>query len=269
MSVKVMAWVWEWSQSKKSDRLVLLAIADCASEDGANAYPSITELIRKTGLSERGVQSAIARLVELGELFVGRNLGPRGCNRYRVVMTLPTDPVGGSACTPAESAPPQNLHPPATSAPPPPQPVHPTPATSAPGTVLEPSIEPSKRRTSSRVDLASREDVERVCRHLADRIEANGSLRPTIGKEWHTSARLMMDKDGRTEQQIHRAIDWCQDDPFWRGNILCMSSLRKKYDQLRLKAQQQRTRSAPPSAADTRIAALQALKRPAPKAVTA
>lgn len=81
-----------------------------------------------------------------------------------------------------------------------------------------------------------RDDVQRLCVHLADRIEGNGSKRPTIGKGWRDAARLLIDKDGRTEDQIHKAIDWCQNSEFWRANILSMPKLRQKYDQLRLAA---------------------------------
>ena len=88
----------------------------------------------------------------------------------------------------------------------------------------------------------SRLDVEQVCRYLADRIEANGSKRPPITKEWRTQARLLIDKDGRTVEQILRAIDWCQADPFWRSNVMCMPKLRKQYDRLRLKATEERDR---------------------------
>lgn len=84
---------------------------------------------------------------------------------------------------------------------------------------------------------APRADVVRLCEHLADRIEANGAKRPSIGKAWHDAARLMLDNDGRTEQEAHGAIDWCQTDEFWRSNILSMPKLREKYDQLRLQAQ--------------------------------
>lgn len=84
-----------------------------------------------------------------------------------------------------------------------------------------------------------REDVTRLCEHLADRIEANGSKRPTITKTWRTAARLMIDKDGHTPDQIHAAIDWAQDNEFWRANILSMPKLRDQYDQLRLQAQRQ------------------------------
>lgn len=81
-----------------------------------------------------------------------------------------------------------------------------------------------------------REDVERLCEHLAARIEANGSKRPTINQRWRDAARLMLDNDGRTEDQIRKAIDWSQDDPFWRAHILAMPKLREKYEALRLRA---------------------------------
>lgn len=94
-----------------------------------------------------------------------------------------------------------------------------------------------------------REDVERLCTHLADRIETNGATtRPHIGKRWRDAARLLMDNDHVTEQQIHAAIDWCQDHEFWRGNILSMPKLRDKYNQLRLQAQRERGQSSTTSA---------------------
>lgn len=149
MSIRVMTWVWNESRSKKNARLLLLAIADCASDDGSNAYPSVAELIRKTGLSERAVQSTLADLVKLGELAVYRNAGPGGCNRYRVIMT------------PAGSAPPQIPHP-ADSAPPqdlPPQKTAPTPAEPAPVTVPEPS---KKKNSSSKSSSSERRRGTRI-----------------------------------------------------------------------------------------------------------
>lgn len=111
----------------------------------------------------------------------------------------------------------------------------------------------------------AREDAERLCAHLADRIEANGSNRPTIGKRWRTAARLLLDKDGRTEDQVHAAIDWCQDSEFWRSNILSMPKLREQYERMRLQATSRTTRDSPPtrtarSTTDDRVAQAQALK---------
>lgn len=85
----------------------------------------------------------------------------------------------------------------------------------------------------------NRDDVTRVCEHLADRIAENGSRRPTITVAWREEARLLIDRDRRTEEQIHKAIDWCQNDTFWRANIRSMPKLREQYDALRLRAQAQ------------------------------
>jgi len=92
-----------------------------------------------------------------------------------------------------------------------------------------------------------RPDVERICEHLADWIEKNGSKRPVIGKRWRTAARLLIDADGRDPDKVIRAIDWCQQDDFWRSNILSMDKLREKYDQLRLAAQRPRGRQPAPA----------------------
>ncbi len=130
-----MTWVWDHSRSAKTQRLVLLALADCASDDGQNAYPSMAELMRKTGLSERGVQGSVSELIAIGELEVDFNGGPKGCNRYRIIMTpagdAPPKRVRGARragrrkdeasqakagnparpAAPADSAPPQGVHP--------------------------------------------------------------------------------------------------------------------------------------------------------------
>lgn len=81
-----------------------------------------------------------------------------------------------------------------------------------------------------------REDVERVCAHLAEKVEANGSKPPSIGKTWRDAARLLMDTDGRTERQVHNMIDWCQADQWWRSRVLSMPKLRSSYDSMRLQA---------------------------------
>lgn len=119
-------------------------------------------------------------------------------------------------------------------------------------------------------DPPPRLDIERLCQHLADRIEANGSKRPAITKKWRDSARLLLDKDGRTEEQVRAAIDWCQADEFWRGVVMSMPKLRDKYDQMRLQARRTTSGPAPASSAprrsttDERVAAAQALKHQPP-----
>jgi hypothetical protein len=81
-----------------------------------------------------------------------------------------------------------------------------------------------------------RQDVEALCQRLADRIEANGSRRPTVTARWRDACRLLLDRDERTVEQIERVVDWCQADEFWRSNVLSMPKLRDQFDRLTLKA---------------------------------
>jgi hypothetical protein len=93
-----------------------------------------------------------------------------------------------------------------------------------------------------------RADVLRVCEYLADAIAENGSKRPAITKGWHDEARKMLDIDKRTEAEVLRAIDWCQRGEsekamFWRPNVMSMTKLRSKFDQMRLQAANENRRA--------------------------
>lgn len=81
-----MAWVWANSPAEGIDRLVLLAIADQAADDGGNAWPSVSTIASKAKVSERTVQRSVRRLAERGELVVQETAGKHGVNVYRVVM---------------------------------------------------------------------------------------------------------------------------------------------------------------------------------------
>lgn len=214
---------------------------------------TVAELAGKARLSERAVQSATADLIRLGELTVTpraeghRNGYSLSLLRGADIAPLPDGSPADSAPLPAsrgaESAPPQNLHP-AESAPlVEKQAGQDRGADSAPleiSDVLSSStgshLAEVKETPAKPPPLPGRPDVERLCTRLADRIEANGSRRPVISRKWRDAARLLIDKDGRTEEQVLAAIDWCQDDEFWRSNVMSMPTLRDKYDRLRLDA---------------------------------
>jgi hypothetical protein len=77
------------------------------------------------------------------------------------------------------------------------------------------------------------------CRLLAEFLEDNGSKRPTETQiqGWRRDVRLMVERDGRTLEQIDAAIRWSQQHEFWRGVVLSMGKLREKWEQMRLQAQ--------------------------------
>lgn len=90
--------------------------------------------------------------------------------------------------------------------------------------------------SSEVADAPLRGDVKRLLDLLDEEIERNGGRRPSRSKKNIDAARLLLDRDGKTAEQVEAAIRWCQSDEFWRANILSMSKLREKYETLRLQA---------------------------------
>ena len=68
--------VWKLDLSSPQ-KIVLLALADHAHHDGKSAYPSVDLLVRKTGLSRRGVQRSLRQLEESGYLTREKFAPPR------------------------------------------------------------------------------------------------------------------------------------------------------------------------------------------------
>lgn len=95
MSIAVMTAVWSLDLPD-SQKIVLLALADCANDEGL-CWPSMATLTKKCSKGERTIQGVIKQLVEAGHLSRFEVVG-KGC-KYQV------HPRTG--CAPAKSAPPQ------------------------------------------------------------------------------------------------------------------------------------------------------------------
>jgi len=73
---------------------------------------------------------------------------------------------------------------------------------------------------------------------LRDRILGNNPkarIKDGQIEKWANTVRLMIENDKRTEAEVKTVIEWCQNDSFWKINILSMDKLREKFDQLWLK----------------------------------
>lgn len=90
--------------------------------------------------------------------------------------------------------------------------------------------------SSAIADVEVRDDVGRLLDRLDNHLRDHDVKLPARNKRNVNDMRLLIDRDGRTEDEIARVIDWCQRDPFWMSNIRSASKLREKYDQLKLKA---------------------------------
>jgi len=106
-------------------------------------------------------------------------------------------------------------------------------------------IPTSGERTNNHIELRTNElntrtygdENHQACNLLADLIQSNGSKRPVVNDKWLSDMERLNRIDERSWEQITKAIEWCQADDFWRGNIMSPGKLRKQYDQLRLAAQ--------------------------------
>ncbi|MGY3516647.1 helix-turn-helix domain-containing protein [Micromonospora sp. PTRAS2] len=78
----------------KTERLVVVVIAAHANREGA-AWPSVATIAEHIGCSERTVQRALAKLVQLGRLVVSKVAGI-ATRVYRLVTGQPTVPGGDS-----------------------------------------------------------------------------------------------------------------------------------------------------------------------------
>jgi hypothetical protein len=68
LSLRAILAVLELSEARLANRLVLIALADYAHDDGTNAFPSVPTLARKARVDDRTVQRALRELEEAGEL---------------------------------------------------------------------------------------------------------------------------------------------------------------------------------------------------------
>lgn len=101
MSVRVMTAVWDLPLPD-SEKIVLLALADCANDEG-HCWPSMATLARKCSKSDRTVQAAVKSLVEGGHLTRREVLG-KGCN-YTVHPRKDCTPEAPSPPKPATGTP--------------------------------------------------------------------------------------------------------------------------------------------------------------------
>ncbi|WP_217516879.1 helix-turn-helix domain-containing protein [Vibrio metschnikovii] len=69
MSIKIMSAVWDVSAFRGNQKLILLCLADFASDEGY-AWPSLGTVAKKCGVSKSTLKSQIKTLVDLGVLKV-------------------------------------------------------------------------------------------------------------------------------------------------------------------------------------------------------
>lgn len=225
MSIKAVTWALKDAPVPDPlSHLVLIGLADHTDDDGRGAWPSVRKLAEYARCSERTVHARLRVLEEHGLIRRGDQdmLAHLPANRRPVVydVTFGVQEVhtsrGAGDAGVNETA--------SWGAQPGDSGVHAV----ADKPSLEPSIEPSS--SSSAIDEpGQRDDVEAVCAAVAAHVVNIKGRKPTIGKTWRRDARLMLDTDGHTVEQIQQAVAWVSGNGFWAGNILSPGKLRQKW----------------------------------------
>lgn len=103
MSLAMMTWAFAQRGLRPSEKVVLLALADYANDEGY-CFPGQVSIATKADLSERTVRDTLKRLEDAGLLEITerrRDDGYRTSNGYRL-LTSPAE-VAGDQISPAES----------------------------------------------------------------------------------------------------------------------------------------------------------------------
>jgi hypothetical protein len=97
MSVHAMTWIYEHSQHKGGELLVLLTIGNHAGSDGWECWPSVALLARETRLTERQVRRCLRAIEASGEIHSTIQGGPHGANLYQIIgqPSLDLTPTSG------------------------------------------------------------------------------------------------------------------------------------------------------------------------------
>lgn len=96
VSVQAMSYVLDHSEAVGSERLALLAIANHASADSAECWPSVALIAREARVSERTAQYALRKLESAGRI-ARAGTGPRGTVRWRFIFRPAADSTPGGA----------------------------------------------------------------------------------------------------------------------------------------------------------------------------
>lgn len=99
MSLRAVLAVFDHSESQLATRLVALALADHAHDDGSNAYPSVDTIARKARVNERTVRRGLRWLERQLEIMAtGRTKNGTTVYHFTIVepLALPTGLAAGT-----------------------------------------------------------------------------------------------------------------------------------------------------------------------------
>ena len=95
------------------------------------------------------------------------------------------------------------------------------------------------RNVSDSADAEPRPDVDAILDRIDKHCDDHDFQRPNRTKQNISAARLLIDKDEYTVEQVIWIMDWVSQSGFWAPNIRSAAKLREKFDQLKGQAQRE------------------------------
>jgi DNA-binding transcriptional ArsR family regulator len=210
VSVKLMSAIFDSKTLAPTARLIMLALADHADDDG-RCYPAMSRLCERTGLTDRAIQKNMKALVDDGFVTIHPNAGRAGSNLYIVTAT------------PERRSPPNDVHP-RTTFTTPPNDVRQTPerrSDKPSRTIIEPSEKKeraSAHRSQARAILCEVASPAAVTSFMAYRNRhKGGALTDTAASRLAASLRAIFDAGGDPDDALGMAEErgWQTVKPDW------------------------------------------------------
>ena len=92
-------------------------------------------------------------------------------------------------------------------------------------------------RNSTKVKYDEASPYVLLSKDLFNRIKRNNDeAKEPNYQTWADDLRKLVELDGKSVDNVRMVIEWCQQDSFWKANILSAKKLREKYDQLKVQS---------------------------------
>lgn len=235
MSGKATFWAWD-QPLKSSQKLVLLALANCHNKDTNQCNPSLQYLCKATGLDRKTVISSLGKLEELQLTNTVKRFGVS--NKYQILTSTEigtstnlgtTQKRDGGSTQNGTRPVPKTVHKPITN--------------------LKENLKP--------IYIATAE-------YIFDKVkEVKPKTKSPDFDKWADDVRKTIEIDGHTIEEYTKVFNWTMADNFWRMNISTPSKLRDKFADLHARMENQANAKNQPSNYQRRESAIERSQRQA------
>jgi Helix-turn-helix domain len=209
--ITAITWAFKQQGITSSTKFVLVALADYASKENQESFPSIQTLCKKTSLNRKTILASIARLIETGYIRdTGRRKGrTKSIPVYQLLLSRNSPENGTDKQSRKRDTEPSVFI-----------------TVNGNGSTV---VLPSPHGEEKTPRLKPSEQGSQLAQMFSRLLPKN---RPQLKKNWEEEwARTfddLMRIDGRTIPEIEEVCRWARGDDFWARNFLSPLKLRRR-----------------------------------------